>query len=203
MDYENWLNTMNNWIKEDLEMLCGESEIEDGVHRAMAYDLGVSRAAAIIEAAIEGLPNGDDAPYPVVHFSITLAKDIAAEHFAAVAGVLNDLNVVIQSGDYPSFGNFCLYKPLNQVFYGYRIPVNTAAIEAERENLRFFLATVFEQLDMFVDLILFVSDGKETLTIDKYMEYIKKIDDFNNIDERIEQVNEMLEKLEKELDDAK
>lgn len=199
MDYSEWVNTVNSWITEDLNMLCGESKVEDGLHRAFAYDLGVSQAAAIVEAAVEGLPNGDDDPYPVVHFNFTLAKDIDPEHFGAVAEVINDLNVVIASGDYPSFGNFCLYKPLKQVFYGYRIPINPEATEAERENLRFFLASVFEQLDMFVDLILFVSDGRTKITIEDYMDYLKKIDDFNNLDERIDEINRMLDQLEKEM----
>ena len=199
MDNENWISKMQDAIREDLEMLCGECRNNEGVLRTMAYNLGVNNSAAIVEAAVEGMPNGDDAPYPAIHFNITLAKDVDPEYYGNVAQVLNDINVITSSGVYPSFGNFCLYKPLGQIYYNYRIPVNVGAFDAERENLRFFLATVFEQLDMFVDLVLFASQGNESLTIEAYLDYLDKVDDLNNIDQRIELLKQTLDEIEKEL----
>lgn len=197
MDEINWITQMNSWIKEDMEMICGECTENEGVLRAIAENLGVSGAAAVVEAAIEGMSNGDDNPYPVVHFNLTLARDIEPEYFGGIAQILNDINVVIQSGGYPSFGSFCLYKPLSQIFYGYRLPINVGSLETERENIRFFLATVFDQLDIFIDLVLFACQGNVNLTIEEYLDYLKKVDDLNNIDERIRALQAKLEELDR------
>ncbi len=191
-----WLTQMQTALQEDIKTLCGECEINNGILRAMAGNLGINNAAVIFEAAVEALPNGDDDPYPIVHFNITLAKDVEPEFFPAVAQVLNDINVVTQTGEFPSFGNFCLYKPLRQIFYGYRMPVSTENFEAERENIRFFLASVFEQLDQFVDLILYACEGNDSITIDQYLSYLKSVDDYNNIDQRIELLKKALDEVE-------
>ena len=191
-DGSGWYEQIMDEIKADLEMLCGEFEENNGVLRTMTENLGAQGGSAVLEAAIEGLPNGEDLPYPAVHFNFTLAKDVEPEHFGTVADVLNDVNVVLSTGEYPSFGNFCLYKPLKQIYYGYRMPINIDHIEGEIENIRFFLATVFEQLDVFSDLILYAADGNAALTLDNYMDYLKTVSDFNDITDRLSKLEEIL-----------
>ena len=187
---------LKNTIKEVLESLCEECEEDGGVLRALGDHFGVNDSSIIIEAAIEAMENGEDYPYPVVHFNFTMAKDIEPENYGAVAQLLNDLNVVFQTGEYPSFGNFCLYKPLGQIFYGYRMPINIGASEGEQENIKFFIATVFDQLDLFVDLVLYVAQGDVELTLEDYLAYLKGINDLYDLREKADKLAEMLNEIE-------
>ncbi len=187
---------LQNTIKEILESLCEECQEEGGVIRGMAEHFGVNDSAIIVEAAIEAMDNGEDYPYPVVHFNFTMAKEIEPEHFGKIAELLNDLNVVFQTGDFPSFGNFCLYKPYGQVFYGYKMPINIGALEGEQENIKFFFATVFDQLDLFVDLVLYVAQGDVELTLEDYLAYLKGLKDLYDLQERADKLEEMLRELE-------
>ena len=195
-----FVTAVKNAIKEDLQQLCGEDECveKDGIIRVLVSSFGVTGSGAIIEAAVEALPNGDALQYPVVHFNFTLAKDIDPEYFGNVAGLLNDLNVIFQVGEFPSFGTFCLYKPLKQIVYGYRMPINVDAFEAERENIRFFLATVFDQLDIFVDLIQLVAQGIEELTAELFITYLEGMKNLYDLQERLEVIEKMLADLKNE-----
>ncbi len=171
-------------LKSDIEALCGECRYEKGVMRAMVHNLGVSNSSAILEVVFEGLDNGNDLPYPALYFHFTLAKDIEAENYGKVAALLCELNTAITLGDFKSFGSFGLYQPLGQIYYSYRMPINAGALLAETENVRYFLATTVDNLEIFNDLVLYVSDGREEMTLDKYLEYLKKTEDLNTIEER-------------------
>lgn len=187
-------NEIRKNLKEDFELLFGECEDSEGVLRAVAEHIGVNDAEAIIEAAIEAIPNGEDYPYPAVHFNITLAKEVEPENFGIVASAINDINVILSTGEFPSFGNFCLYKPLRQIFYGYRKPINIGAAEYERENIRFFLATVLDQLDVFIDLILYVAGGNQITTLDSYLNYLRDISELGELEEKIKQLDQFFGK---------
>ena len=190
-----FLTELKRGMMEDIKTLCGDYEEKDGIIRAMADHFGVNDSSVILEAAVEVLPNGDDYPYPVVHFNLTIAKEIAEENFAKISELLNDLNVVFQTGDFPSFGSLCLYKPLKQIIYGYRMPVNVGAVEGEMENIRFFLSTVFDQLDIFVDLILYIAQGNENLTLEEYLRFLGQMRDMYDLQERAELLEKKLNEL--------
>lgn len=187
---------LKNTIKEILENLCEECTEDGGVLRALAEHFGVNDSSVIIEAAIEAMENGEDYPYPVVHFNFTMAKDIEPESYGKIAELLNDINVVFQTGEYPSFGNFCLYKPLGQIFYGYKMPINIGALEGEQENIKFFIATVLDQLDLFVDLVLYVAQGDVNLTLEDYLNYLNGLNDLYDLQEKAEKLEEMIKEIE-------
>ena len=190
------------YLKEDLETMFGECKEEDGIFRSLAENLGVTCSGALIEADIEGLENGDGDPYPAIYFHITLAKEVDKENFPRITDMLNDINVALSVGEYPAFGTFCLYKPLKQIFYSYRMPINIGSIEDERENIRYFIASVLNQLDIFVDLMQFVSSGVEDLKVDRYIQYIKDLADLNDLKERTEALSKMLEEFDVKFDVA-
>lgn len=182
-------------LKQDMDMMGEDTETSGGVIRTMLTGLGVNGTNAIMEALVEAEENGDDLPYPVIRFHITLAKDIDQVNFRNVTYTLNQLNNVIASGEYPSFGNFALYMPLGQIFLTYRMPINIGALDADYENVRFFLATVFDQLDIFADMILYISEGYNELTVEQYMEYLKSVEDWNNLQERADRLSKLIEGL--------
>ncbi len=179
-----------NQLKSDIEALGTETQFRDGVIRTLISNLGVNEAAAILEADIESIKNGNAAPYRVVRFHITLAKDIREDLFSDVTFSLNQLNNVIAGGDYPSFGCFGLHMPLRQIFLNYSIPINTDVLEAELENVRFFLGTVYEQLDVFIDLVLFIAEGHKGINFEEYLHYLEKIRDVKDIEERVKLLSE-------------
>ena len=179
-------------LQEDIEMLGENTQRDNGVIRSMIPHLGVNDTNVIIETLVEGADNGDDLPYPVLRFHITLAKDIEPAKYRDVTYSLNELNTVIDSGEFPSFGGFRLYMPLGQIYMSYRMPINTGNLECELENARFFLGTVFEQMDLFVDMVLYIAEGNDIISIDSYIEYLKEIKDIDNIPERAERLDRLL-----------
>ncbi len=180
-------------IKADIEELCGECSYDNGVLRAMVHNLGLSESNAILEAVLEGLDNGEDLPYPALYFHFTLAKNIEEENFENISYLISQLNMAFTLGDYKSFGYFGLHRDLKQIYYGYRMPFNIGALENEHENVRFVLATIFDQLEIFVDFVLYIADGHKELTLDRYMEYLQNLRDYNNLDERADAFIRMID----------
>ena len=188
---------------DDIGMLGDGAGYKDGVIRTMLPALGVNRAGAILEAVIEGAANGGLAPYPVVHFHITLARDIEQARFSDVLFSLNELNTAISGAGFPSFGNFALYMPYGQIYLSYRMPINAEALDAELENVRFFLGTLYNQLDVFSDMVLFIAQGNRKMTIERFMEYVADIKHLDDISERAEKLTKVLEKLESRIPDER
>ena len=182
-------------IQSDIKELCGECENDNGVLRAMIRGLGISGASGIIEVVVEGLENGEDLPYPALYFHITLARDIEEENFESVSYLLCQLNMAFSLGDYKSFGYFGLHRDLKQIYYGYRMPFNIGALDNEMENVRFVMATIFDQMDIFDDFVLYVADGHRELTLDRYMEYLQKVDDINNFEERADAFVKLIDEI--------
>lgn len=184
-------------VSEDMEELFGNCQKKGEVIRSLVEHLGVTDSSVIFEAAVEAGLN-PDTPYPVLHFHTTLAQKIDEELVPGVVMGLNKLNTVISAGAFPAFGCFGYYEPLKQVYLSYRMPISTEALDAERENVRFYLGSLYDQLDIFVDFILFLCDDPERMTLEDYMDYLDTIADLNNIEARIEALEKYLEQLEKE-----
>ncbi len=184
-----------NKVKEDIEKLCDNTSFDGTVIRGMLTELGVSRANAILESVMEGSRNGNARPYPVLRFHITLAKNVDPEIFERVAYNLNQLNIVVAGMEYPSLGNFCLFMPKGQIFMVYRMPVNEECLEKELENVRYYLGTLYEQLDIFADMILFIAEGKREMTMDDYLDYLSSLENIDDIEERAEKLQKKLEDL--------
>ena len=187
-------------IKKMMEELFDECREVKGVMRSHVKDLGVTGVDALFEVVME---YGFDPqmPYPIVHFMVTLAKDIDERDGGRISVALNELNHVIAVGDYPSFGAFCYYPRLRQIFLSYRLPVNPAAAEAEVSNIRYYMATLYRQLDIFADFIMFICDTQgQTMELADYMNYLSSVEDIDDIQERTKALEEYLNRLESEND---
>ena len=127
------LDLIRNSIKEMMEELFDNCTERNGILRSMAGHLGVTDTDAIVDVLLES-GFDDEAPYPVLHFMVTLAKDIADKDAGRISIALNELNHIIAVGDYPSFGAFSYYPKLHQIFLSYRLPVNPEVPEEEIIN---------------------------------------------------------------------
>ncbi len=180
-------------LKKDMEALFGNCAEFKGVFRAMGENFGVSKTGVIIEAAFEaGLD--PEVPYPILHFHVTLAHEISDDEIPGILAGLNDLNTVISAGAFPSFGCFGFYPPLRQIYLSYRMPVNKDALDKELENARFYLKSLYEQLDLFADYILFLCNDPSNVTIDAYMDYLDSVAELNDLEERYEAAKEYFDK---------
>ena len=194
-------NTETNPIKELGKTLqdfmtdfFGECIDNDGVLRARLTNMGVINTQVIVDIMLEeGIR--EDAPYGVLHFHHTLAQNIPEEALATLLISLNNLNHVINAGPFPGFGCFAYYEPLNQVYLSYRMPVNLNQIEAEYDNIRYYLGTLYEQLDLFVDFIMFAASGPEAMDISDYMDYLDEVADLNDFQARLDSYEELLTKV--------
>lgn len=180
-------------LKEDMESLFGSCEIKGGVLRSMGEHFGVSDSGVIIEAALESGLSPDDS-YPIVHFHTTLAQKIDDSLIPVILQGLNDLNTVIAAGSFPAFGSFGYYAPLRQVYLTYRMPLDPGTLDAGRENARYYMGSLYEQLDLFVDYVLFLCNDPDRITLDEYMEYLDTIADFNDLENRLELLEEYIAK---------
>ncbi|MCR5748495.1 MAG: hypothetical protein K6G03_12365 [Lachnospiraceae bacterium] len=181
---EKAIDDLNTNLKTWFEKLYGECTENDGVYRSVLSNLGVTRGQVIIEAVLE---DGfrEDYPYGVLHFHTTVAQNIPEEALADLLISLNTLNHVINTGVYPGFGCFCYYEPLSQVYLSYRMPVNLFNVEAEYDNILYYLSCLYEQLDMFMDFLAFMISFPGSMTIDDYMEYLDQVANLDDLEERM------------------
>ena len=171
-------------LNEMMTELFGGVEEEDGVLRSVAEHMGVVDANVIVEVALEGGIR-EEAPYGVLHFHTTLAENIPEDALADLLISLNGLNHVINAGAYPAFGSFVYYDPLAQVYLSYRMPVNLNQIEADYDNIRYYLGVLYDQLDLLVDFIMFCIANPGGMTIGDYMEYLDEVSDLDDLEERL------------------
>ncbi len=175
---------------------CEENE-KNGVLRSIADDLGVTGTDAVIDVVFEAGMN-ENAPYPVIHFLVTLAKDIKDEEAGRISIALNELNHIIAVGDFPAFGTFAYYPRLHQIFLSYRLPVNPAAADDEIINIRYYFGTLYQVLDIFADFIMFLCDTSGlTIDIDDYIDYLQTVQDIDDMEERAKILSERLENYKK------
>ena len=185
------------FLRQLFEELFGECIDNEGVFRARIDGLGVSSADAIIEVMLEeGLR--DDAPYGVLHFATTLAEDIPDEYLADILISLNSLNHVISAGAMPGFGCFCYYEPLSQIYLSYRMPVNLLQIDAEYDNIRYYLSSLLDQLDLLTDFVMFMIAVPGSMYIQDYMDYLDQVTDLNDLTLRMQLLSEAFNEIEGE-----
>lgn len=182
-------------LKESMKMLFGECKEYKGMLRCLPEHLGVSDSGAIIEAAFETGLN-PDAPYPLLHFRTTLAQNIEEAKIPGVLMGLNDLNSVINAGAFPAFGCFCFYAPLKQIFTGYRMALNPDALEEDFENARYYLASLYETMDLFIDYIQFLCADPDRMTLKDYMAYLDYVSDMNDLKFRMEQMEKLISMID-------
>ena len=200
----NPVQELSKMLRETFEELLGECIDNDGVLRARVDNIGVLGAQVIVEAMLEGGLR-EEAPYGVLHIHTTIAQNVPEESLADLLISLNTLNHVISAGAYPGFGCFSYYEPLNQVYLSYRMPVNLTQIEADFDNIRYYMAVLYEQLDVFTDFIMFTLTNPGSMDINDYMSYLDEVADLDDLEERFrvfeEQLREMGEKLGYNLDE--
>ena len=181
-------------IKGSMEELFGNCREYKDVLRSVPEHLGVMDASAIFEVALEAGLN-PDAPYPILHFHTTLAQNIDDSILPGILMGLNDLNTTISAGAFPAFGCFGYYGPLKQIYLSYRMPANPDALDAELENARFYLGSLYEQLDLFTDYILFLCDDPNKMSLQDYMDYLDSIADLNDLEARLDDLEKRIDSI--------
>ena len=179
----NPVKQLSTALSEMMTELFGECKEVDGNLRSIVDNLGVVNGNAIVEVGLEGGIR-EEAPYGVLHFHTTLAENIPEEAVADLILSLNGLNHVINAGAYPAFGSFVYYYPLSQVYLSYRMPVNLNQIEADFDNIRYYLGVLYDQLDLLMDFIMFTIADPGAMTIGDYMEYLDEVSDLDSLEER-------------------
>ena len=164
----------------------------------MAEHMGVVNGNAVVEVSLEGGIR-EEAPYGVLHFHTTLAENIPENAVADLLISLNGLNHVINAGAYPAFGSFVYYHPLSQVYLSYRMPVNLNNIEAEYDNIRYYLGVLYDQLDLLMDFIMFTIANPGAMTIGDYMEYLDEVSDLDDLEERFHALEGVMRDMAEEM----
>lgn len=178
-----------------IETLFGSCKRFQGVLRSLPEKLGVSGSVVILEAAFEpGLST--EIPYPILHFHTTLAQKIETAFVPGILNGLNELNTMISAGAFPSFGCFGYYEPLRQIYLSYRMPVSPDGLDTGFQNAQFYLTSLYEQLDLFTDYILFLCNDPNRMSLQDYMSYLDTIADLNDLQARLD----ALEKIAKDND---
>ncbi|MCR5511314.1 MAG: hypothetical protein K6F54_10235 [Lachnospiraceae bacterium] len=193
----NQISTLSTALKEMMTELFGECLENDGVLRARAEHMGVTDATAIVDVMLEGGLR-EEAPYGVLHFHTTIAENIPEESLADLLISINALNHVVSAGAFPGFGTFAYYDPLEQVYLSYRMPVNLNQVAAELDNIRYYLGCLYDQMDIFMDFIMFAIANPGGMTIGDYMEYLDEVSDIDNLEERMKIFEEEFEAMAKE-----
>ncbi|MBE5913407.1 MAG: hypothetical protein E7274_05055 [Pseudobutyrivibrio ruminis] len=200
----NQIGMLSKELKKMMRELFGEVLENDGVLRSRVNHLGVTDAAAIVDVMLEGGLR-EEAPYGVLHFHTTFAENVPEESLADLLIALNGLNHVVSAGAFPGFGTFAYYDPLEQIYLSYRMPVNLNQIEAEYDNIRYYLGCLYEQMDLFMDFLMFTIVNPGAMTIGDYMEYLDEMSDINNLEERLkifeDEFENMVKKAGLNLDD--
>ena len=193
----NAISELSTTLKEMMNELFGECLENDGVLRAHVEHMGVTDATAIVDVMLEGGLR-EEAPYGVLHFHTTFAENIPEESLADLLISLNGLNHVVSAGAFPGFGTFAYYDPLQQVYLSYRMPVNLNQIEADYDNIRYYLGCLYDQMDLFMDFIMFSIANPGGMSIVDYMDYLDEVSDINDIEERLKAFEEEFETIAKE-----
>lgn len=192
------INDFISGVKASLEELYGNCKVMGDVLRSEIDDIGVTGVSGMMEVILE---NGftDENPYPVLHFHITLVADVPQEVVPQLLISLNSLNYVISTGAYPSFGGFVYLPEFEQVYMGYRMPINVDQLDGELNNVRYYLATITNQLDIFEDFLFYFMESPEILSATDFMNYIESVNDANEIADKADLLEEKINKLQEEL----
>ena len=182
-------------LKEMMTELFGNCSSRNGVLRSLIEHLGAVDSSVILEVLEEpGLH--EEAPYPILHFFCTIAQNVNEKDVPQIVLDLNELNTCINVGAFPAFGCFGYYAPLQQIYLSYRMPFNTDKMDEELKNAEYYLGSLYEQLDVFCDFILFVCDHPYDLTLQTYLDYLDSIADLADLTERVDKFEELLKDTE-------
>ena len=185
-------------LHDTFEEMLGECTGDDGVIRAKVDNIGVLGAQVIVEVMLEGGLQ-ETAPRGVLRFHTILAENVPEESVADLLIALNALNHAMCAGACQGFGVFCYYEHLNQVYLGYRMPVNLTQIEANYDNIRYYLTVLYEQLDVFIDFIMFTLTSPGSMDISEYMSYLNEVADIDDLEERFKVFEEQFAEMAKRL----
>ncbi|MCR5777187.1 MAG: hypothetical protein K6G84_07210 [Lachnospiraceae bacterium] len=183
-------------VFESMSQLFGEGKNEDNIYRIVTDPFGISEGSAIIECVFE---NGlrADAPYPVIHFHVTLTDHVPARVVPYLRTGLDELNNAIAVGAFPALGFFGFYEPFGQVYLTYRLPYSMDALEEELYNVKYFLGSLYEELDVFMDYIYFLMSNPDGMTLQDYMKHIHGMADFGT-EEEIEELRILSKEIHEE-----
>ncbi len=185
-------------LKKMMEELFDGVEMRGDVYRSRVEHVGVTDITVLMEAVLEAGVN-DEAPYPIIHFHATIASNIPEEYGAELSQALNVLNNIISVGEFPSFGCFCYYPRLRQIFLTYRLPVNPGMPEEELINIQYYLGVLYDELDAFGDYIMFLCDNEgKSGDIQGYVDYLNEIEDWNDLEKRANELSKVIDKMREE-----
>lgn len=190
----NAVKQLSTTLQEMMTELFGECIENDGVLRSRIEHMGVVDATVILDVMLEGGLR-EEAPYGILHFHTTMAENIPDEALADLLISLNGLNHVVSAGAFPGFGTFAYYEPLSQVYLSYRMPVNLNQIEAEYDNIRYYLGSLYDQLDLLEDFIMFAIANPGGMNISDYMDYLDEVSDMDDMEERLKAFEEEFEAI--------
>ncbi|MBO4899615.1 MAG: hypothetical protein J5509_04935 [Lachnospiraceae bacterium] len=193
----NAIKELSKTLQEMMTELFGECIENDGVLRSRIEHMGVTDATVILDVMLEG-GFREEAPYGILHFHTTMAEGVPEDSLADLLISLNSLNHVVSAGAFPGFGTFAYYDPLSQVYLSYRMPVNLNQIEAEYDNIRFYLGSLYDQLDILEDFIMFSIVNPGGMSISDYMDYLDEVSDINSLEDRYAAFEAEFEAIAKE-----
>ncbi len=190
------LDQIKEAVRNMMEELFDGVEERDLIMRSLAEHMGVTDVSVIVDVAFEsGFRNATE--YPLLHFLVTVAQNVPEALVDNIKASLNDLNTVLAVGGFPSFGAFTYYPRLNQIFLSYRLPVNPTSPEEEIPNIRYYLGVLVQELDMFVDFIMFLCDEDGNLPdLDTYLDYLNEVQDPDDLEERIRILEDKIQAMD-------
>lgn len=191
------IDVFKSKVNEIMEQIFGDGQYEEDSYRIVVDDLGLFEGCAIVEALFE---NGlyAEAPYPVMHFHVTITDNVPEENFDKLKRGISELNNAIAMGEFKALGMFGLYEPFGQVYLTYRLPCNIDMLEEELFNVKYFLGSLYEELDLFVDYFFFLINAQEEISLDDYMGFLEKTingAEEENEDERFRLTEEQRESI--------
>ncbi len=196
------IKTILDGVKKILDELFGGFKEHDGFLRAIAGPLGVTGVYALVDVALEPGVN-ERAPYPVLHFVVTLAKDIQEENSEKIRLSLEDLNLAIAAGPHPSFGSFCYSPSLGQIFLSYLLPINPDVAEGELSNIMYYFGALYEELDLYADFIMLLCEEGGTMPgLPDYLDYLDDIIDFDDYEARAELLDKRISSVQEKISSA-
>jgi hypothetical protein len=78
------------------------------------------------------------------------------------------------------------------------MPVNLNQIEEEYDNIRYYLGCLYDQMDLFMDFVMFSIVNPGGMSIADYMNYLDEISDLDNLEERLAVFESEFEEMARE-----
>lgn len=150
--------------KAEIELETGQPGEE--ILHAFFSDIGDYGGAFMTEVNL--LTVYKDEPVGAMQFYSTVSAEIREELFPSIEDRLNELNALC------IFGAFGLYKEGKQIFHRYVMPV--ALENLTDAHIRFVWKEIFSSLVYLLPYILIISNEKDFMGIEEYMEAMGETD---------------------------